>query len=102
MKRGFTRNSGMAMSVEPLRYRFEPIGVPGPRQDHKLADRISQVRKLLRSTMSVAEIAKELGVSKPTLEHFIRRRRLCNLGERRKFLSLQSSLARLEQEESAR
>lgn len=102
MKRGFTKGSGIPMSVEPTRVRFARDSTPGPKQDHKLVDRIVEVRKMLRSPMSVAEIADELGVSKPTLENFIKRRGLCDLSERRKFLSLQRSLARLGDEEAAR
>lgn len=100
MKRGHTRGSGIAMQVEPLRIRFERDSTPGPKRDHKLIGRIVEVRKLLRSAMSVSEIAENLGVSRPTLENFIKRRRLCDLNERRKFLSLQSSLSRLEQKEA--
>lgn len=102
MKRGFTKGSGIPMSIEPTRVRFERDSTPGPKQDHKLTGRVAEVRRLLRTDMSVVEIADELGVSKPTLLNFIKRRRLCDLTERRNFMSLQRSLARQDETEAAR
>lgn len=100
MKRGYTRNSGISMRLEPTRVRFERDTAPGPKQDYKLADRLVEVRKLLRTNLSIADIAASLGVSAPTLVGFIKRRRLCNLTDRRNFSSLKRSMAREEQREA--
>lgn len=76
--------------------RFASGCRPGARPDAKLAPRIAEVRKLLRTEMSVAEIADVLGCDSKTLTNMIRRRQICNLSERNKFINLQKSLARLD------
>lgn len=75
--------------------RFASGARPGPKLDGKLGHRIPEIRKLLRSAMTVAEIATELDVSPAVLTGFIRRRQICNLTERKKFISLQISLKKI-------
>lgn len=87
---------GTALRQHAVHIRFEAIGKPGARPDAKLAPRIAEIRKLLRTDMPLNEIAAALDVSEPTLKNLIRRRNICNLRERRHFISLQKSLARLD------
>ncbi len=88
---------GTALRQHRVMVRFGKGVAPGPRQDHKLAERLVEVRKLLRTDMSIAEIAEDLGVALQTLRGFIKRRRLCNMTERSGFISLQKSLAKMDQ-----
>lgn len=84
---------GMRMHVE--RIRFASGVRPGPKLDGKLGHRIVEVRRLLRSSMTISAIAVELNVSPSVLTGFIRRRQICNIAERAKFISLQISLERM-------
>lgn len=94
---------GSAMHMEMVRVRFAAKHTPGPRAGSScLADKVSDIRKLLRSDMSVGDIAKDLGVSLPTLRTFIKRRRLCNLTDRRNFITLKRSIDREEAREESR
>lgn len=63
---------------------------------------VAEVRKLLRTSLSVEEIAARLNVDRLTLRSFIKRRQLCNLRDRRNFITLQESLAREERREATR
>lgn len=83
---------GTALRTQAIRYRFERGAKPGPKE--MLADRVPEIRKLLRTDMAITAIATHLGTTEKTLLSFIRRRRLCALKARRDFISLQRSLKR--------
>lgn len=87
---------GIALRQCVVYTRFASGCRPGARPDAKLTPRIVEIRKLLRTEMSVAEIADVLDCDSKTLTSMIRRRQICNLGERNKFIRLQKSLARLD------
>ncbi len=86
---------GTGMRVHKVHVRFG-TPLPGRPADSKLGDRIVEVRKLLRTDLSLNEIAEILGVSMPCLRGFVKRRNICNLTDRRMFNTLQKSLAREE------
>jgi hypothetical protein len=69
--------------LDPNLYHFAPRpGVISP-----LEDRIVEVRKLLRTNMSIAEIGKQLGVTDKAVTRFVKRRNLCDLKARREFIA---------------
>lgn len=86
---------GTALRQCMERIRFASGARPGPKPDGKLGPRIVEVRRLLRSSMSIADIASDLNVSRVTLTNFIRRRRICDIADRNRFISLQASLSRI-------
>lgn len=87
---------GTALRCHRVMVRFATGCKPGPKTDAKLAPRVVEVRRLLRTDKSIDEIADDLGVSRPTLVNFIRRRRICNMQERAYFISMQESLRKLD------
>lgn len=96
---------GSAMHMEFVRVRFVKDSTPGPKKGqntHLTQEDVAEVRKLLRTEMSVAEIASHFGIESQCLRIFIKRRRICDLKARRDFISLQRSLARAEARESPR
>jgi hypothetical protein len=76
---------GTAMHLVSPRIQFVPGGKTG--RPEKLAAQVVEVRKFLQTDMSVQHIAEQLGVSAPCLMQFIRRRNICDLHERKKFIS---------------
>jgi hypothetical protein len=86
--------AGTAMRCHMVRTRFVADGTPGPKLDAKLADRISEVRRLLRTDLSIGQIAAQLGVCAPSLRRFVRRRGLCNIADRAQFIRRQKTLSR--------
>lgn len=89
---------GSALHVDPLRVRFAKQLHGGPRQGSSvLNDRIMELRKLLRTDKSIPEIAEILNVNAQTVRGFIKRRRLCDIAARNKFITLQRSLRKLEE-----
>lgn len=86
--------AGTALRRHVVRTRFVPDSKSGPKLDAKLADRIPEVRRLLRTDLSINDIAAKLGVSDTALRAFIKRNALCNIGERAKFIGRQKTLAR--------
>lgn len=87
---------GTAMQVHRVFVRFDKLKCgPAPGRS-KIDDRIVEVRRLLRTNKSCAEIANELGVDSQTLRRFVKRRRICDLQERDLFISRQKSQATLE------
>jgi hypothetical protein len=89
--------SGTGMHLDCSWVRFGRNG-PG----RTCADlNVVEIRRLLRTDMSLPAIAESVHVSLPTLRSFIKRRQLCrDLAERRNFITLQRSLARLDKEET--
>lgn len=87
-------HTGTPMQMHFIRTRFEGGGKPGPKPG--TCDlghgHIREIRQLLRTDMTIGEIAARFGVSNSTLRGFIKRRRLCNLRERREFITLQKSV----------
>jgi hypothetical protein len=79
---------GNPMTAHKVRVRFVRTGAGRP----MTAFDVVEVRRLLRTDMSLPQIAQALGRKEKTLRNFIRRRNLCDLGERRKFILLQESL----------
>lgn len=72
---------GQAMQVHRIVTRFEPIGHGrGPSKGLDIVD----IRKLLRTDMSIESIATQLGCTRTTLATFIRQRNICNLTDRRR------------------
>lgn len=76
------------MHFDGGRVRF----VVGRRSDQMLGDRVVEVRKLLRTDLPIVQIAEQLGVSANCLKDFVRRRNLCDLKERKKFISQQNAI----------
>lgn len=86
--------AGIMLRRHIVRTRFVPDSKPGPKPDAKLADRIPEVRRMLRTDLSIDEIAAKLGVCGPALRYFIRRRQICDIAERAQFIGRQKTLAR--------
>lgn len=85
--------AGTAMHLDSSFVRF----ASGARRGSKGkfgTEHIPELRKLLRADKTIAEIAAHFGTAPPTLMNFIKRRRLCNLTERRNFITLKRSLAK--------
>lgn len=81
------------MQAHRIRVHF----VPGTRPGRKPADlEVAEVRKLLRSDMSIGQIALHLGVNYKSLGTFIKRRNLGDMWARRVFLSTQEALRKEE------
>lgn len=83
---------GTALRVQRLKIRFEKSarrGRPCGSFD------VAEVRKLLRTDMTLAQIAVHLGTTKQILRNFIKRRNLCNVQDRARFISLQESIAKI-------
>lgn len=94
---------GTALRQHVIAVRFATESKPGPKlRDRILGHRIVEIRKLLRTDKSIDEIATELGVCRPTLANFIKRRGICNLKDRSNFITLQRSIAREEAREASR
>ena len=89
-RRGAT---GAAMNLVAVRTRFVPDSKTGPKLDAKLSYRITEVRRLLRTDLPLGQVADQLGVSDATLRNFVKRRRLCDLGERTKWIGRQKRIA---------
>ena len=87
--------AGMALRRHVVLTRFVPGGRTERKQDYKLADRIPEVRALLRTDLPFTEIAVRLGVSETGLRKFIRRRSLCDLRDRATWINRQKSIASL-------
>jgi len=90
---------GSAMHME-----FVPVRLEGRKgTEYKLGkEHIPEIRKLLRSSMTIEEIATHFHVSKPTMVGFIKRRQICDMKERGDFISLQRSLAREDQRSASK
>lgn len=80
---------GTALRTHHVVVRFVPGLRPGPRPP---SFNVVELRKLLRTEMSLREIAMQLGVKEPALRAFIKQRNLCNLTDRKNFISRQASL----------
>ncbi len=90
---------GSAMHLVFIRRRF----VSGPGSHPYLGrEHIPEIRKLLRSNMSIREIAEQFSVQRPVMLRFIKQNRLCDVKERQRFISLQASLAREERLEASK
>ena len=82
---------GTAFRTHIIHTRFAPIGPGG----HPPLDlNVAKLREFLRTDQSLAQIAEHFGVSSEGLRNFIKRRNLCDLTERRRFIALQRSLTR--------
>lgn len=87
---------GSGMRLDSSRVRFARTGA-GREAGIGLNDSVVEVRRLLRTDMTVAEIAESLGVQVQALKAFIKRRQLCrSLADRQNFISLQRSIAKLD------
>jgi hypothetical protein len=83
MKRGKRMVGSSGMRLGGKHFRFAPRhGAPGA-----LEDRIVEVRQLMRTNLGLGEICERLGVSDAVLRRFIKQRNLCDLKERRQFIS---------------
>lgn len=91
---------GTAMHVEFVSVRFIPPRRGGvAKLDRK---HIPEIRKLLRTAMSISAIASHFGVSRVTMMGFIKRNQICDMKTRQNFISLQNSLAREERREASK
>lgn len=82
---------GTALRTHKITTRIVPNDLPGrPAADLNVVE----VRKLLRTNMSLEQIGLQLGVKRGALRNFIKRRNLCNLTDRKHFISLQASTNR--------
>lgn len=95
--------AGSAMHLDAVRWRVVPGEKLGrkPHGDLDTSD-IPRIRALLRTDKSITEIAYELKVEMQFLRNFIKRRGLCDITARKKFISLQKSLAHEEAKQEAR
>jgi hypothetical protein len=91
----FHTGAGNAMQLDTSRIRVIKNVVGGSRQKLETSD-IPQIRELLRTDKSIAEIADLIGVDRLTLRSFIKRRAICDMRSRANFITLQRSLAREE------
>lgn len=57
-----------------------------------LADKIVEVRKLLRTDLSLNQIAEQLEVDHHTLKRFLKQRNICDTVERQKFINRQKAI----------
>jgi hypothetical protein len=86
---------GQAMQQHRWSWKICPQDVSGPLRERLLCTGdIPKIRKLLRTDASLEDICAELSVSVTTMRSFIKRRQICNLKDRRNFISLQKSLAK--------
>lgn len=88
---------GQAMQQESTFVRLAKLDHPGsPRGDRKLSTSdIPRIRRLLRTEISIEQMAEEFGTSGRTLRCFIKRRAICNLKARMQFIKQQTSLSKL-------
>jgi len=70
---------GASMQIDRARVRYVPKRGRAPRLT---MDDMPRVRKELRTTKGLTEIARDLGISVGVLEGFIKRHNLCHLKER--------------------
>ena len=92
-------STGSPMQLVNARARLAKQDRPGRMYgSSQLGDRIPEIRKLLRSDLSLANIAAQLGVGAQSLRRIIKQRNLCDLRARRDFNTLQRSLVRLDKE----
>lgn len=90
-------HTGTPMQLQIVRTRFEQKSKPGRLAGTScLSERIVEIRKLLRTDQSIAQIAQKLGCERQTLRTFIRRRAICDMKARTNFITLQRSIAREE------
>lgn len=87
---------GTALRQHVVITRFESGCRPGPKPGAKLAPRVAEIRKLLRTEMSLQEIADAIGSDADALRRFIKCRQLCNLRDRMEWIKLQRSLRTLD------
>ncbi len=87
----FSTGAGSAMHLDSTRVQFRLNGRPGGKQSLGTSD-IPEIRKLLRTEKSIAEIADVFGVVPNTLRAFIKRRAICDMKARRDFISLKRSV----------
>lgn len=69
--------SGTSMQLDCRPVRFVRLGRVAPRVD--LDDKVAEIRALLRTDMSVAQIGAMFDVSHAVMLAFIKRRRLCDV-----------------------
>lgn len=83
--------AGSAMQIHSVTTRFEG-GVDGTKKGiagdvcgttKLFSSDIPKIRKMLRTDVSIQLIANEFGVVYLTMYNFIKRRQLCDMGERR-------------------
>lgn len=87
---------GTAMQAHRIRARFVS-GTGGRYADRSLDERIVEIRKWLRSDLSLPQIAHAMSLDYDKLSAFIKRRRLCDLRARKEFITLQESLRKEEE-----
>jgi len=81
-----SRKTGTPMQMHRIVVRFEP-GAKLGRKPKLLVDDVPRVRVLLRSDLSLSEIADKLGVTATTVFNFVKRYQLCDLAMRRRAIS---------------
>lgn len=87
---------GTALRIHVVATRFAGLGHGGRRPGSSMLDgQVIEIRRLLRTDLSLREIALHLGTNERTLRMFIKRRQICDLRARRDFRNLQRSVARV-------
>jgi hypothetical protein len=88
-------SAGTALRLHVVKTRFVAGERSGPKSpDINLQDQITEIRRMLRTDLSIEEIATRCGVTRAALSAFIKRRRLCNMRERARFNGLQKTMGR--------
>ena len=88
--------AGTALRNHVVKTRFVAGERPGSKSsDIVLQAQITKIRRMLRTDLSIEEIATRCGVTRDALSRFIKRRRICNMRERQRFIGLQSGLRTL-------
>lgn len=85
--------AGTALRLHVVKTRFVAGERPGPKSpDIDLQDQVTEIRRMLRTNLSIEEIATRCGVTRAALSAFIKRRRLCNMRDRARFIGIQKTL----------
>lgn len=85
-----TAKSGCSMQLDVSRVHIKRANRGG--QAKLWHGDIPKLRAMLRTEMAVADIAEQLNISVPALRNFIKKRQICDLNERGKWIKLQKSI----------
>lgn len=87
---------GTAMRVHRVHVRFVPLDQSSGAPRKLSTDDLPELRRLLRSDLSINEIAEKFDISGNTLRNFIRQRRLCNIRDRQRIITAKRQIAAAE------
>jgi hypothetical protein len=89
----FKAANGTGMRTHVVRVMFVPGGPIG-RPKKLERSHIPEVRRLLRTSLPIGDIAKQFGVTQPCLSRFCKRHRICDLKDRARMVSIARQDAR--------